>query len=103
VYGAGDFFKGLPDNAAGCFDVLVGGGESLFNDLIHDVTHPGDFISDVNDSIDNAVSSAGGAIDNFVEQLPGNVYGLADWATGGIPDDISQGASDAWDDLKGIF
>jgi hypothetical protein len=113
AYGVGDFFKYLPDNAVGVFDVLKDEGKSLFDDLLHDVTHPGDFFSDVGSTIVNAASDAADGIKDFVEGLPGdaeNLYTLANWMTGGIPDDIvhdvthpADTISDAWDDVKGLF
>ena len=113
VYGIGDFFKYLPDNLVGEFNVLKDVGTSLFDDLVHDVTHPADFISDVGDTIASAASDTGDAIKDFVEGLPGdaaNMYGLADWMTGGALDDVVHDVthpvdtiSDAWDDVKGLF
>ena len=110
AYGIGGFFKYLPDNTVGVFDVLKDEAKSLFDDLLHDVTHPGDFFSDVCDTIVNAASDSADAIKNFVEELPGDAYYLASWMTGGVSDDILKDVthpadtiSNAWDDVKGLF
>ena len=113
AYGIGDFFKYLPDNLVGEFNVFKDIGTSLFDDLLHDVTHPGDFFSDVGDTIVDAASDTADAIKSFVEGLPGeaaSMYGLADWMTGGALGDVvhdvthpADTISDAWDDVKGLF
>jgi len=113
LYGVGDFFKGLPGMAELTFEVFKYEGESLFNDLVHDVTHPADFISDVGDTIYNAASDTGDAIKDFVEGLPGDAeaaWSLFNWGTGNVPNDIvhdithpADTISDAWDDITDLF
>ena len=110
AYGIGDFLKYLPDNTVGIFEVLKDEGKSLFDDLLHDVTHPGDFLSDVGDTIASAASDSADAIKNFAEELPGDASALASWMTGGLSDDIvndvthpADTISNAWDDVKGLF
>lgn len=92
VSGVGDFFsKGLPSFSEFAFDVLKGTGESLFNDLVHDVTHPADFVSDVGDAIKNTASDAADGIKDFVEGLPRDaemVWDIFNYATDNVPNDL---------------
>ena len=92
VSSVGDFFsKGLPSFAEFTFDVLKGTGESLFNDLLHDLTHPADFISDVGDAIKNTASDAADGIKDFVEGLPRDAeigWDVLNYATGDVPNDL---------------
>ena len=111
--GIGSFFKNLPGAAEGIFEVLKDEGTSLFDDLVHDVTHPADFLSDVGSTVAGAASDAADGIKDFVEGLPGdaaNLYDTVNWLAGGIPDDIvndvmhpADTISNAWDDVKGLF
>ena len=113
VYGVGDFFKYLPQNTVDVFQLLKGEGESLFDDLLHDITHPADFFSDVGDTIVNAASDTVDGIKDFVEGLPGDAktcWDIVDWAAQGLPNDIvhdvthpADTISDAWDAVTGLF